>query len=117
MLTIEQLAAAVLAVDPLVCRQAQAREEPDGDHLQAVLDKLHEQRPGLQWAVLDVEECRAYVYDDLLEAAEDYDPEHDILTACRVGRGMLYLSMHGKWTAFPASGDPGTAPDERDDPL
>jgi hypothetical protein len=42
----------------------------------------------------------AYVYDDLMEAAEDYDPDaedYKFLAACKVEEGALHLSLAGKW--------------------
>jgi hypothetical protein len=99
-MTIEQLTAALMAYDPLLCRQALANEEPSWGRVQAILDKLHEQRPGLQWAVVDTEDCTAQVYEDLIEAAEAYDPEKQFMAACKTEDGMLYLRMDGKWTAI-----------------
>jgi hypothetical protein len=47
----------------------------------------------------------AHVYDDLLEAAEDFDPDaegddYKFLVACKVEVGKVYLSMDGKWVSL-----------------
>lgn len=86
-----------MAYDPLLCREALAGHESDPHRIQAVLSRLHERQPGLHWAVVDSAEMSAIVFDDLFEAAEDYDPSRHFLAACKVGEDELFFSMDGKW--------------------
>ena len=101
---IKQLAAAVMAFDPLIARQALAGENLDWDRVRKVIRRLCKERPGLRWAIVtkEGERLAAYVYDDLLEAAEDCDPDQGFLVACKVEDKKLHLSMDGKWVAFDA---------------
>jgi hypothetical protein len=101
---IKQLAAALMAYDPLLGRQALAQDEIDLGSVRAVAGKIKEAQPGIKWALTGVQDGRvvAYVYDDLLEAAEDYDPDAQgedylFLAACKVQKGAISLSMDGKW--------------------
>jgi hypothetical protein len=102
-MSIEQLVAALMAFDPLLCREALAGQDWDYGRIRRVLDTLDERQPGMQWAVVDTVEFSVYVYDDLIEAAADYEPEHEFLAACKVEDGVIYLSMDGKWNKFEAS--------------
>jgi hypothetical protein len=73
--------------------------------MQAVLDKLHESHPGVCWAVVgtDGRDWCCDVYNDLVVAAEVFDPDHEVVVACEVGEGKLHLNLDGQWVAVPAS--------------
>jgi hypothetical protein len=102
-MNMEQLCAALMAIDPLICREALAGQEPDEQRIEAVLDVLEEQQPGVCWAVVNVEDHSAILYEGLIEAAENYDSANCFLAACKTEDGKVYLSMDGKWTGFEAS--------------
>jgi hypothetical protein len=107
MTNIKQITAALMAFDPLLARQGLAQADLDMDRVLAVLPRLKEGQPGIKWALVGVEggEWVAHVYDDLLEAAKDFDPgaegdDYKFLVACKVEEGKVYLSMDGKWVAL-----------------
>jgi hypothetical protein len=50
MTNVKQIAAALIAFDPLLARQALAEEDIDMDRVKTVLARLHEVQPGIKWA-------------------------------------------------------------------
>jgi hypothetical protein len=55
MTNVKQIAAALMAFDPLLARQALAEDEIDMDRVKAILARLHEGQPGIKWALVGVE--------------------------------------------------------------
>jgi hypothetical protein len=103
---IKRLVLALMAFDPELCHQAIARQKWDSSRVLTMMAQLHEPQPGLKWALVERGDGWVSVYDDLLEAAEDCDLDHQALVACKVGEGKLSLRLDGKWVAVEATQAP-----------
>jgi hypothetical protein len=97
------LTLALLAFDPVLAAQTMTDEGWDMDRVEVMLDRLHERQPGLYWAAVERDTRIAHVFENLIDAAENCDPDEGFIAACKFGDGELHLRLGGKWVSVSAS--------------
>jgi hypothetical protein len=98
----QRLFLAVMAFHPVLCRQALSNR--DWDRVWELAEGLPESQRGVSWGVMERPtgcSIPVTVFDRLIDAAANCDPENSFIVPCKEEDGKLYLKQGDEWAPFP----------------
>lgn len=71
--------------------------ENDEQLVLSVLDLIHDQHDDLGWVALNMTKQSFRPFEELFDAADDCDLNHEMVVACKASKNGTFLRISGEW--------------------